>query len=1033
MTADMATTAGAGEDIALIPGLLKEAGEAMPLDEMMGKKYSTPAQVPFPLSKLVTGHGPINYHSSLDDQVDHLGASFQWLTNEAYRRMKISDVSVDEIYFAISIIHMKCFAKNYVNECFEKANTLAKIWGKLNHLWDFFNYELFQQVVRVMFTKADDPLLSELAKYESEMEIFCSRTKFCDFVNHWPFSIAKPKQKAIKKLKKILVTVDQKWEDCTLHDAKRIFSVSFSLPQEFMVLKGACTGILPPSVASSIKKLQVLTMETLEKENKITDEQLDTRVEETDLPQLSSYFDNTDDYVEMLGLSPGQQTCVIEEKARTAINQTQAGIKLALKYWLDRVLAEGTFRALLLILISLDKGDIAIKVAQYLSAKGEAVVEVTKKSNEFSSFGIKITVPENSLPEGIDTCVLHISFELSTNFEIPANSELLSSIYRVKCEPKMQFKKPVTLEMQHCMSLNSDHQQRLVFARATDQSKKFEILEGGHFPIGERYGSIQLTSFSWFTTLCELLGYPTEKMYSALLFRNNLPCDVIDMKCVVCQDLDTHVKVIREALERDGFTKEMDLDQIQFENTVEMKLHSENPELWTVTRVTSTLSRDCIEGYSSVLDSNRRRGVIPAIHYRFNLKEKNISESVNFLLTKTDLESQHLILHICLPHTLGNSDSATQRVCQTAGKSDLTTQRGYEVSTSYDCESIVKTSSSASRIPLQDLIKRYRLTDKQLNSEIKKSDTPVIAHYFENVQLYSSAMELTLAEEADVKELRRVDGNQTAMMKCLQIWKKHAPSQATYRALLDIVLGLGEGNTAHQICQQFTRLKLSSSDKPYHKTLFEVAYRQGKNKWYNIGISLNVSVFDLESIRKNNPSDVGDCFRAMLLKWFESSPDCYLYDFLKALRSEPVELENLCPKVEEAILNIAKLGTASEVGGVGLQELMDHVDTVQLDREIPDDELPVIAAYFNNVELYSQAMGLTPAEQDDVRTSLHQYDTQTAITRCLLLWQQRDPYKATYRALLELLLRLHRTQVATQVCQYLAQNKMEGVVTGSDL
>ncbi len=110
------------------------------------------------------------------------------------------------------------------------------------------------------------------------------------------------------------------------------------------------------------------------------------------------------------------------------------------------------------------------------------------------------------------------------------------------------------------------------------------------------------------------------------------------------------------------------------------------------------------------------------------------------------------------------------------------------------------------------------------------------------------------------------------------------------------------------------------------------------------------------------------------------------------------------------------------MGGVGLQELMDHVDTVQLNREIPDDELPVIAAYFNNVELYSQAMGLSPAEQVDVRTALHQYDTQTAITKCLLFWQQRDPYKATYGALLELLLRLHRTQVATQVCQYLAQN-----------
>ncbi len=107
-------------------------------------------------------------------------------------------------------------------------------------------------------------------------------------------------------------------------------------------------------------------METLKK---FTDEQLDTRVEETDVPQLSSYFDNVHDgYLEKLGLSSGQQTDV---RDLTYVHGTQAGMLLALKYWLDRVLAEGTFRALLLILISLDKGDVAIKVAQYLSAKGE--------------------------------------------------------------------------------------------------------------------------------------------------------------------------------------------------------------------------------------------------------------------------------------------------------------------------------------------------------------------------------------------------------------------------------------------------------------------------------------------------------------------------------------------------------------------------------------------------------------------------------------------------------------------------------------
>ncbi len=172
-------------------------------------------------------------------------------------------------------------------------------------------------------------------------------------------------------------------------------------------------------------------------------------------------------------------------------------------------------------------------------------MEVTNKSNEFSNFGIKITVLENSLPKGIDMCVLHVSFELSTDFEIPANSELVSSIYHVKCEPKVQFKKPVVLEIQHCASLSSDHQQRLVFARATDQSKQFEILEGGHFPIGERYGSIQLTRFSRLGVFIrKVFGFPIEKIYSALLFRKNLRCcDVIDTKCVICQDLDTHVKV----------------------------------------------------------------------------------------------------------------------------------------------------------------------------------------------------------------------------------------------------------------------------------------------------------------------------------------------------------------------------------------------------------------------------------------------------------------------------------------------------------
>ncbi|XP_064392626.1 uncharacterized protein LOC135340238 isoform X2 [Halichondria panicea] len=127
-----------------------------------------------------------------------------------------------------------------------------------------------------------------------------------------------------------------------------------------------------------------------------------------------------------------------------------------------------------------------------------------------------------------------------------------------------------------------------------------------------------------------------------------------------------------------------------------------------------------------------------------------------------------------IPQTLGTSDSATQR------------------------------GLPANQVTLQELIKRYSLTDEQLNSKIEYSDTPKLALCFDNVELYSSSMKLPLAEQADVNMLYYREGTQTAMMKCLKIWKQHNPYQATYRALLDIVLGLYKGETAHQICQQLT-------------------------------------------------------------------------------------------------------------------------------------------------------------------------------------------------------------------------------------
>ncbi len=78
------------------------------------------------------------------------------------------------------------------------------------------------------------------------------------------------------------------------------------------------------------------------------------------------------DYLEKLELSPGQKTDVSEVKAKTRLNRTQAGMKLALEYWQNKNQLEATFRALLLILLSLLKGDVAVQLCKYLSDKCES-------------------------------------------------------------------------------------------------------------------------------------------------------------------------------------------------------------------------------------------------------------------------------------------------------------------------------------------------------------------------------------------------------------------------------------------------------------------------------------------------------------------------------------------------------------------------------------------------------------------------------------------------------------------------------------
>ena len=93
----------------------------------------------------------------------------------------------------------------------------------------------------------------------------------------------------------------------------------------------------------------------------------------------------------------------------------------------------------------------------------------------------------------------------------------------------------------------------------------------------------------------------------------------------------------------------------------------------------------------------------------------------------------------------------------------------------------------------------------------------------------------------------------------------------------------------------------------------------------------------------------------------------------------------------------------------------------QLNSEIGDSDIPYLAEYFDGVKIYSSAMGLTPAQQADVNRLYCNEGTQVAMTECLILWKRHDPFAATYKALLELLLRLRKDEIADDICQHLSQ------------
>ena len=189
---------------------------------------------------------------------------------------------------------------------------------------------------------------------------------------------------------------------------------------------------------------------------------------------------------------------------------------------------------------------------QGLNVIGEISVLITSKAQTFHwvGYGLKLHIPQGSLPAGLNQCELIIKVGISGQFKLPENTSLVSAVYWLHSEPQCEFSQPIIVELQHCAT--SSQTSRLSFARCSHYSLpyNFEILEGGDFSNSpDAYGCIQLRSFSLFTVLRHfpfftwiLIGAEDVKYYARVyyLWRGESRREI---HFVITKDLEAHATV----------------------------------------------------------------------------------------------------------------------------------------------------------------------------------------------------------------------------------------------------------------------------------------------------------------------------------------------------------------------------------------------------------------------------------------------------------------------------------------------------------
>ena len=111
------------------------------------------------------------------------------------------------------------------------------------------------------------------------------------------------------------------------------------------------------------------------------------------------------------------------------------------------------------------------------------------------------------------------------------------------------------------------------------------------------------------------------------------------------------------------------------------------------------------------------------------------------------------------------------------------------------------------------------------------------------------------------------------------------------------------------------------------------------------------------------------------------------------------------------------------MAGVTFEELICHVgiSANELDRPCPDEHITSISLSLPKWQTVAPLLGLTETDEEDVEEGKN---TQEKRYKTLQKWKAKNLFKATYRVLVDVFLKLGRADLAEKVCRLLVDEGM---------